>query len=74
MQDDITRRVVNTLAIRVNELEQERAFEKPTENLTAYDYYLRGRHLFRRFTRADNLQAREMFERAVELDHDYAEA
>ncbi len=74
VQDDITRRVVNTLAIRVNELEQERAFDKPTENLTAYDYYLRGRHLFRRFTRADNLQAREMFERAVELDHDYAEA
>jgi class 3 adenylate cyclase/Tfp pilus assembly protein PilF len=74
VQDDITRRVVNTLAIRVNDLEQERAFDKPTENLTAYDYYLRGRHLFRRFTRADNLQAREMFETAVELDHDYAEA
>ncbi len=74
VQDDITRRIVNTLAVRVSDLEQERASAKPTDNLDAYDYYLRGRQEFRQFTPPGNRRAREMFERAIELDHDYADA
>ncbi|HEX6010838.1 MAG TPA: tetratricopeptide repeat protein [Geminicoccaceae bacterium] len=74
VQDDITRRIVNMLAVRMNDLEQQRASAKPTDNLDAYDYYLRGRQHFRRFTRSENIQAREMFEKALELDHEYADA
>jgi TolB-like protein/Tfp pilus assembly protein PilF len=74
VQDSITRRVVGTLAARVHHLEQERAVAKPTTSLDAYDYFLRGRQSFRRFTRAANFEAQEMFERAIELDHDYADA
>jgi TolB-like protein/class 3 adenylate cyclase/Tfp pilus assembly protein PilF len=74
VQDDITRQIVSTLAIRVSYLEQERAFGTPTANLNAYDYYLRGRQSFRQFTRAGNVGAQELFERAIELDHNYADA
>jgi TolB-like protein/class 3 adenylate cyclase/Tfp pilus assembly protein PilF len=74
VQDDITRRIVNTLAVRVSNLEQERASAKPTDNLDAYDYYLRGRQSFRQFTPSGNRRAQEMFQRAIELDHDYADA
>ena len=74
VQDSITRRVVGTLAARVNYLEQERAVAKPTASLDAYDYFLRGRQSFRRLTRSANVEAQEMFERAIELDHDYADA
>jgi TolB-like protein/tetratricopeptide (TPR) repeat protein len=74
VQDDITRRIVNALAIRVSDLEQERASAEPTDNLNAYDHFLRGRQHFRRLTRSANFQAREMFEKALELDHDYADA
>ena len=74
VQDDITRQIVSTLAIRVSYLEQERAFGTPTENLNAYDYYLRGRQSFRQFTRAGNVRAQELFERAIELDHNYGDA
>jgi adenylate cyclase len=74
VQDSITRRVVGTLAARVSHLEQERALAKATASLDAYDYFLRGRHSFRRFTRSANFKAQEMFERAIELDHDYADA
>jgi TolB-like protein/class 3 adenylate cyclase/Tfp pilus assembly protein PilF len=73
VQDDITRQIVSTLAIRVSYLEQERAFHKPTENLNAYDYYLRGRQSFRQFTRAGNVRAQELFERAIELDPNYGD-
>jgi TolB-like protein/class 3 adenylate cyclase/cytochrome c-type biogenesis protein CcmH/NrfG len=74
VQDDITRQIVSTLAIRVTYLEQERAFGKPTDNLSAYDYYLRGRQSFRQFTRAANVRAQELFGRAIELDPNYGDA
>src|SRR5262249_36545070 len=55
--------------------EQERFQRAPTENLEAYDYYLRGLEYYWRFTnRKTNAQARQMFERAIELDPQYAGA
>jgi tetratricopeptide (TPR) repeat protein len=74
VQDDISRQIVSTLALRVTNLEQERAAKKPTENLTAYDYYLRARQHFRQFTRRGNLLAQELLGKAIDLDHEYADA
>jgi adenylate cyclase len=74
VQDDITRQIVSALAIRVTDLEQQRAFAKPTDNLTAYDYYLRARQYLRQFTRSNNLRAQELLEKAIELDREYADA
>jgi TolB-like protein/Flp pilus assembly protein TadD len=74
VQDQITRQVVGTLAIRLTELEQERAFKKPTEILDAYDYVLRGRNLIRRIERSANLDARALFERAIKIDAQYVDA
>ncbi len=74
LQDDITRQIVSALAIRVTNLEQERAFAKPTDSLSAYDYYLRARQSFRQFTRPSNLSAQELLQKAIELDRDYADA
>jgi class 3 adenylate cyclase/TolB-like protein len=74
LQDEITRRIVRTLAIEVTNLEQERAHAKPTENLSAYDYYLRGRQEYRKFDRPANFRAQEMFEKSIELDPSYADA
>jgi len=74
VQDEITRSIVGTLAIKISRVEEERAFSKPTDNLDAHDYLLRGRaHLHRR-ERADNIIARELFEQALKLDPNYAEA
>jgi class 3 adenylate cyclase/TolB-like protein/Flp pilus assembly protein TadD len=74
LQEEITRSIVRTLAIEVTNSEQERAAAKPTDNLDAYDYYLRGRQEYRKFDRRANYHAQEMFERALELDHSYADA
>jgi TolB-like protein/Flp pilus assembly protein TadD len=74
LQDDITRQIVSALAIRVTYLEQEHALAKPTDNLNAYDYYLRARRNFQQFTRSSNLRARELLERAIELDREYGDA
>jgi tetratricopeptide (TPR) repeat protein len=48
--------------------------QKTTDNLEAYDYFLRGVESFSRYTIETTIQARRMFEKAVALDPQYAAA
>jgi adenylate cyclase len=74
VQDDITQKVVGTLAIKLSDIERQRSLAKPPENLQAYDYLQRGWDFYRRNTRADNREARRLFEQAIALDPNYASA
>src|SRR6516225_7284258 len=74
VQDEITRRISGALALRVTSLELARSAAKPPNNLEAYDLVLRGRGLLSRRTRAANAQARDLFERAIALEQNYAPA
>ncbi len=62
------------LEVKLTEGEQEQVARRYTENLEAYDYFLRGRAYQARVTKETTAQAREMFERAVELDPSFAGA
>jgi adenylate cyclase len=73
VQDDVTETIVGTLAGRLETVGAERARKKPTTSLTAFDYLLQGRDLLYRFNREDNAKARELLEKAIALDPDYAE-
>ena len=74
VQDEITNVIVATLAGRFEHLELRRAAAIPNEDLAAYDCLLRGRQCLNRFTKDGELEARHHFERALELDADYAAA
>jgi adenylate cyclase len=74
VQDDIARRVVGASAVKLTRFEQERALSKPTESLAAYEYLLRGRDFVFHATRDKNYEARNMFQRAIDLDPSYAAA
>ena len=74
VQDDITQKVVGTLAIKIDDIERQRSLAKPPENLEAYDYVWRGWDHNERNTRADNREARRLFEQAIALDPTYASA
>ena len=74
IQDEITGRIVRTLAVRITEIEQQRVLAKSTDNLAAYEYTLRGRALIERQSRSENFEARKLFRRAIELDPHYATA
>lgn len=74
LQDKITAQIAGALAIQVGQIEQRRAFTKPTENLKAYDYVLRARPALRRPTRAGIAQARTLLKNAIEIDPSYAAA
>jgi adenylate cyclase len=74
LQDEIAQQVVAALNIESREAEQARVRRIPTENLTAYDSLLRGLSHFSRLTEEKNAKAKAMFERAIELDSEYASA
>ena len=74
LQDEITEKIVAALQVKLTEGEQEQVARRYTENLVAYDYFLRGRADQARATKETNAQAREMFERAIELDPNFAGA
>ncbi len=62
------------LEVKLTEDEQERLVRKYTDNMEAYDYYLRGLEGFNRFTKETNIQTRRAFERAIDLDSEFAAA
>jgi TolB-like protein len=68
LQDHVTSSVVAAIAPKLQREEIRRARRKPTENLDAYDYYLRGLASARRWTRDANAEARQLFRKAIELD------
>ena len=74
VQDEVTSRIVVTLAGKLEESERRRARSLQTDNLEAYDCVLRGRELWFRFTPEANREARRLYEKAIELDPDYARA
>jgi len=74
MQDRIVRSIVGTLAVKLTNLEQQRASAIPTENLEAYDSVLRARGLIARVDRTSNRQARALLSRVMERAPNYAEA
>jgi tetratricopeptide (TPR) repeat protein len=74
LQDEITQKVVSALEIKLTAGEQERVWRRYTDNVEAYDYLLRGWEYIDRFTPEANIQARQMLERAIELDPKFAEA
>jgi adenylate cyclase len=74
VQRDIARRVVGAAAVKLTRFERDRVLAKPTENLAAYEYVLRGREHFSRATRDSNEEAQDMFQRAIDLDPGYAAA
>ena len=74
VQDEIASKIAEALRITLSPQEQEALAEKPTENLHAYDLYLRGRNFARRVGRQDMQFALQMYENAVALDPNFAVA
>jgi serine/threonine protein kinase len=72
VQDEIARKIAEALRVTLSPQEQEALAAKPTDNLHAYDLYLRGKSYARRQTQQDLEFALHMFENAVALDPDFA--
>jgi adenylate cyclase len=74
VQDDVTAEIVRALEVRLVDAARARPARAETENPEAYDCVLRGREQYRLFSKDGNVAARQLYERAIELDPDYAAA
>jgi TolB-like protein len=75
VQSDVAESVARVLDITLLEPQRRALAARPTEDLEAYDYYLRGNDSYaRRFVEEDAWAAVDMYERAVELDGGFAHA
>src|SRR5713226_3346193 len=72
VQDEIARKIAEALRITLTPQEQAAIAAKPTEDLQAYDLYLRGKSYARRLTSQDLEFALQMFENAVTQDPKFA--
>ena len=74
VQDEVTRQIVATLPRRVEAADLERAMHKPTANMAAYYYLLRGKDHHHRGTKKDIAKGLRALSKAIELDPSCAQA
>ncbi|PBB99270.1 adenylate/guanylate cyclase domain-containing protein [Mesorhizobium sp. WSM3862] len=74
VQDDVTQQIVGALALNLTEGDRQRLAPEYARNTQAYDYFLRGRELWHRLTKETNVAARDLLQRAIELDPKFASA
>ena len=72
LQNEVSQKIVDALKISLTDSERQLLTEKPTDDLRAYDFYMRGRELLYLKGRRNTERAIEMFENAVTIDPNFA--
>lgn len=73
VQDEISGIIANRMRENLTEKEKEKT-KAPVKNLPAYTQYLKGLHFWNKLTPGDVRKAIECFEKAFEIEPDYAQA
>jgi len=74
LQDKITSKIVSALALKLTAVEQKHTKGKETENVEAFDAFLKGWEHYQRFTPEDFSKAISLFKTAIDLDPNYGRA
>ena len=74
VQDEITASIVGALKVHLLPAERDALANQPTDNMEAYQQYLRGRQFFNRHNKRCYSIARQLFEQARALDPTFARA
>ncbi len=73
LQSDIAEKVANALDVTLLESEQKSISQKPTDNLQAYDFYLRAYNYERgMYSEKNSRIAEQLYLKAIELDPEFA--
>ncbi len=73
-QEDISEKIAAAIEPALESLELARIATLRTNDVSAWDYFLRGTSFLHRYTRESNVQALKNFQRAIEIDQGYSDA
>jgi adenylate cyclase len=74
LQDEITLSVIDALKVKLFDTKREAVLKRYTDNTEAYELFLKGRYHYYKYTRDGWKRAVEFFEKAVEIEPNYAQA
>ena len=74
LQNEVARKIADALKVSLTRSEEESLAKKPTDDLRAYDFYMRGREFLNRRGKKNTEAAIRMLESAVEIDRDFVAA
>jgi tetratricopeptide (TPR) repeat protein len=74
LQDEVSRKIVDTLAVKLTRVEQRLLDRDRPADPQAYDMLLQGLEQLRRFTRGTNAEARSYVQEAIQFDPGFARA
>ncbi|HEX2268681.1 MAG TPA: protein kinase, partial [Pyrinomonadaceae bacterium] len=72
LQNEVSQKIVDALKISLTDTERRLLTQKPTDDLRAYDFYMRGRELLYLKGRRNTESAIQMFQNAVTIDPNFA--
>ena len=72
IQSDVAQKIATALKTQLLPSEKAGIQKQPTADLTAYDYYLKGREYYYRYRKEDNETAIVLFKKAIALDTNYS--
>ena len=74
VQTEVAQKIAEALKISLTESEKQLLGKKPTDDLRAYDFYMRGRDFLFRRGRKNTETAIQMFQNALALDPNFSSA
>jgi len=72
IQMEVSQKITGALKLSLTETEKKLIGKKPTVDMRAYDFYLRGRDFLSKYGKRNNEAAIKMFEYALSIDSDFA--
>jgi len=74
LQDKINQKIISSIEVKLTAVEKSRIARKETNNIKAYDAFLRGWEHYKQMTPEDFSKASSYFKQAINLDPIYARA
>jgi DNA-binding winged helix-turn-helix (wHTH) protein/tetratricopeptide (TPR) repeat protein len=72
IQEEIAKAISENLKFSLTSQDEMRLTKKPTENIEAFNLYLRGRYFWNKYNKEWVLKAIEAFQQAIAIDANYA--
>ncbi len=72
LQNDISLKIAETLKAKLSASEKYKLGKEPTQSISAYELYLKGRDYYYKYDLQNNQKAIHQFQKALEIDPDYA--